>query len=291
MILRGASGWLLNECRDEEVLLCGPAGTSKTVAACAWLINACIRWPGSRHLLCRAERSAMTNTTLVTLESVIGVNHPEVLRVAREQRHSYRIFGSEIVCGGLDETTKLFGSAFARIVVEEAIEIGLETWELFGRAARDPRYQAAGSTAKSAPHQRLAVTNPGNPDHWLNRRATREPPFLQCATYAQWLALYEYSTGPQDGKMRRLLSVHQDNPTFFDTETWSWTPAGERYLNSLRAMSGYRKARMLEGRWVTGVGDPVFDPEAMERMRIAAEAIEAKRPTVIRTGTIRIVTA
>ena len=249
MKLNGASGYLLMEdaaknsvCTDEELLLCGPAGTSKTCAACAWLVYACQKYPGSQHLLCRERRSSMTDTTLVTLESVIGSANPEVTRTAREQRHSYRLWGSEIVCAGLDEPSKAFGSAWGRIVFEEAIEGSLETWELFGRAARDPKYRRAGEAAGTCPHQRLAVTNPGDPGHWLNRRATREPPSTSVITYDDWERLYAYSTGPQDGKMRRLLSVHQDNPIFFDVATWTWTEKGKKYLESLAMMSGFRRA-------------------------------------------------
>src|SRR3954465_15271373 len=169
MNLRGASAFLLRGCVDEEVLLCGPPGTSKTVAGSQLLVDACQRYPGSRHLLCRKERSSMTNTTLVTLESVIGDNTPEVRRVSREQRHSYRVFGSEIVCGGADEPSKTFGSAWGKIVVEEAIELPLESWELFGRAARDPKFRREQAVEAACPHQRIAITNPGGPDHWLNK--------------------------------------------------------------------------------------------------------------------------
>ena len=288
MILMGASAYLYDDCIDEEVLLCGPAGTSKTVAGCQLLIKACSKYPGSRHLLCRAERSAMTDTTLVTLESVIGDKHPEVTRVSREQRHSYRLFGSEIVCAGLDEPAKAFGSAWGKIIVEEAIQINLETWELFGRAARDPKFRRAGETAGKCPHQRIAITNPGNPSHWLNTRASREPASTQIVTKEDWKALYRYNAGPQTGKMRRLMSVHQDNPTLFDHDAWAWTLVGLKYLESLAMMSGFRRERMLAGKWVSGEGDAVFDADAMTWMDAAAAALEKRSPTVCPAGTIRI---
>jgi len=295
MTLRGASAFLCGKpgwcCTDEEMLLCGPAGTSKTVAACMWLIQGCQRFPGSQHLLCRAERASMTDTVLVTLESVIGMNHPEVRRVSREQRHSYRIYQSEIVIAGLDDPAKCFGSAYGRIVVEECIQVGLEAFELFGRAARDARYRGDDTPTNHIQSQRLCVTNPGDPGHWLNQRATREPERVNVETYEQYQELERYNYGPQDGRMRRLISVHQDNPRYFDIrrESWGWTEEGNRYLRSLNTMSGFRRARMLEGRWVSGVGDPVFDPAAVLWLEQEAMALDKIRPTVVKSGTIEVV--
>jgi hypothetical protein len=42
--------------------------------------------------------------------------------------------------------------------------------------------------------------------------------------------LQKFNRGPQTGKMRRLISVHQDNPAYFDIERWDWTLLGQHYL-------------------------------------------------------------
>lgn len=75
--------------------------------------------------------------------------------------------------------------------------------------------------------QAVADCNPGPPGHWLNQRAAR-------------------------GQMRRLLSRHEDNP--------SLTP---EYLGVLSKLTGHRRARLYEGRWVAGEGSvyPEFDAE------------------------------
>jgi PBSX family phage terminase large subunit len=73
--------------------------------------------------------------------------------------------------------------------------------------------------------QAIADCNPSAPGHWLNQRAAR-------------------------GAMVRLRSRHEDNPTLTET-----------YLARLRALTGHRRARLYEGRWVAGEGTvyPEFD--------------------------------
>lgn len=76
--------------------------------------------------------------------------------------------------------------------------------------------------------------NPGPPSHWLNRRAAT-------------------------GKTRRILSRHEDNPTV--------TPG---YLDTLRALTGARRARLYEGRWAAQEGLVyTFDPAVHECSRAA----------------------
>lgn len=67
-------------------------------------------------------------------------------------------------------------------------------------------------------HQAIADCNPGPPGHWLNRRAG-------------------------DGRMVRLLSRHHDNPS-----------VTAEYLARLAKLTGHRRARLFEGRWVAAEG-------------------------------------
>src|SRR6185436_16039537 len=106
IVLRGAAGvlWQMGMGLggvpfSEETLLEGRAGTGKSVGICKLLVDRCRAWPGSQHLICRQTRESMTDSILVTLESVIGDSHPEVTRCGRGNRHSYNIGGSEIICG------------------------------------------------------------------------------------------------------------------------------------------------------------------------------------------------
>lgn len=80
------------------------------------------------------------------------------------------------------------------------------------------------------PYQQIIFdANPGPPSHWLNKRAER-------------------------GSTRRLYSRHEDNPTV--------TTA---YLDTLRALTGARRARLYEGRWAAQEGLVYqFDPTIHE---------------------------
>ena len=79
--------------------------------------------------------------------------------------------------------------------------------------------------------QAIADCNPGPPGHWLNQRAAR-------------------------GQMRRLLSRHCDNP--------SLTP---EYLGVLSKLTGHRRARLYEGRWVAGEGS-VYGADFIEARNV-----------------------
>jgi phage terminase large subunit len=76
--------------------------------------------------------------------------------------------------------------------------------------------------------QIICDCNPGPEWHWLNRRPQR--------TVAE---------GPRKGQpvMRRLLSKHVDNPT-----------VTRKYLDVLDNLTGPRRARLRDGKWVTAEG-------------------------------------
>ena len=79
-------------------------------------------------------------------------------------------------------------------------------------------------------HQQIADCNPTAPGHWLNRRAGTE-------------------------RMVRLKSRHEDNPSVTDD-----------FLEGLRQLTGHRRARLYEGRWVSSEG-AVF-PEFAESRHV-----------------------
>lgn len=244
-----------------EILLEGRAGTGKSIAALSYAVACAYVWPGTRALLARATRTSMTESTLVTLENeVLGADHPAVINgPTRAGRDRYEIGGSSLVLGGLDHPERLFSTAWDLIIVDEAIEIPLDAWELFGRAQR--RRMGTGGMPY---RQRVALLNPGAPAHWANVRATPCSDGLRrIETWEDYARLQRYNYGPQAGAMRRLVSVHQDNPAYWSMEEWDWTPAGRDMLAGLQAMSGHNRARMLEGRWVAASGSiyPEFSTE------------------------------
>ena len=66
--------------------------------------------------------------------------------------------------------------------------------------------------------QLISDCNPAGPQHWLNQRCLK-------------------------GQTTRVLSRHEDNPT-----------VTEDYLDTLRALTGARRARLYEGKWVAQEG-------------------------------------
>lgn len=225
-----------------EVLMEGPAGTGKTRAILTRVAWLCEEYPGVRALICRQTRVSCTESILVTLErDVFPPGFPGLGDVTRAGRHEYTFpNGSTLVVGGLDRPERLYSTEWDVVYVAEATEITEDAWEKFARAMRNKAIPMGvgggplqeGEDRATEPDgspsfwtQRIADCNPGAPSHWLNQR---------CIA----------------GRMRRLLSRHTDNP--------SLTGA---FLDGLASLTGHRRARLYEGRWVSAEGSvyPEFD--------------------------------
>jgi PBSX family phage terminase large subunit len=207
----------------EEILLCGAAGTGKTLRILI-LIN-WIMWayPGARALIVRKVRADLAQSTLVTFErDVMGLDNPVVSNVQRQYRLSYKYpNGSEIVVGGMDRPGAILSAEYDIIYVPEAVQVSLADWEtLLMRLSAGPY-----------PHPIIiGDTNPDRPDHWLKQRA--------------------------DGGLVKLLNTyHKDNPAWWDHSSNHWTAKGESYVKGkLSRLTGVRKERYLHNRWAIAEG-------------------------------------
>ncbi len=190
----------------------GPAGTGKTRAVLEKINYLAETYPGSRYLLCRKTLRALRESVQITLEQKVWwPGHPCLTTGGGTFLRTHYDYpnGSHIALGGLDDPEHHFSTEFDVIACFETIQIIMDHWEKFGRCMRN----------NVVPYQqRIADTNPGPTFHWLNQRA-------------------------QKGRMTRILSRHEDNPTIT-----------EDYLKELRAMTGANRARMYEGLWVPEVG-------------------------------------
>jgi hypothetical protein len=231
---RGAARELW-KCRDSEILFEGPAGTGKTRAVLEKILALAVKYGGSRHLIVRKTRAAMTESVLVTFETkVLPPGSPVLKGPQRKLRQSYSVVGlngkiSEIVVGGLDKPERTFSTEYDTITIFEGIEATLNDYESLLRALRNnviPGYQ-----------QIIVDTNPGPQNHWLNLRA-------------------------REGKMARLRSKHEDNPVYWNKHKGDWTREGKKYIAKLDAMSGARKLRLRFGKWASADGAvyPDYDP-------------------------------
>jgi hypothetical protein len=214
------AGRALFACQAGEVLLSGPAGTGKSLA-CLWKLHfLATRVPRLRCLIVRKTRASLTQSVLVTFErDVLPPAHPARLGATRANREAYHYpNGSEVALGGLDKASRIMSSEYDLIYVPEAIELTEDEWESLTTRLRNGvlRYQ-----------QLLADTNPDAPGHWLKKRC-------------------------DDGRTVILHSGHHDNPTLWDGR--AWTPTGAVYLGKLAALTGPRKLRLCDGRWVQAEG-------------------------------------
>ena len=256
--LRGALAALM-DCTDREVLCESPAGCGKTHGILAKIQWLAWQYPRSRHLICRATRVSCTESILKTWEDqILGPDHPAYSgNASRATRHSYDFpNGSIVVVGGLSEDQRLFSTEWDTVYVAEATEITEENWEHLGRAMRNGKMPYA---------QRIADCNPVAPTCWLNQRADAIPEHLRnVTTREEYDRLQEFNRQPLQGKMRRLVAKHQDNPAYWDFLKWDWTEQGRAYvLGELKNLSGHRRKRLFEGLWVAGSGSVFmeFDTE------------------------------
>jgi PBSX family phage terminase large subunit len=229
---RGAARELF-ACRDGEVLITGPAGTGKSLAALYKLHLACLQTPGVRALVVRKTAVSLTSTTLVTLNK-------KVLPVATEtglvqwyggsakEPAAYRYTnGSTIVVGGMDKPEKVLSSEYDLVFADEATELSVTDWETLGTRLRNGAISF---------QQQIAACNPSFPSHWLKQRADH-------------------------GTTTCLRSLHSHNPAYFNLDG-TQTPQGAQYMAKLRALTGVRKLRLLDGIWAAaeGVIYETFDP-------------------------------
>lgn len=239
---RGAA-WKLLHCQAPEVLISGPAGTGKSVAALFKLHLCAESVPGLRALILRKTRASLSESGLVSFEQfVLPEDHPARAGPRRPFRQSYRYpNGSEIILGGLDKPTRIMSTEYDLVYVQEAIEVDVEAWEAITTRLRHGAMPY---------HQLIADTNPDKPTHWLKRR---------CGQGATLL----------------LESRHEDNPLLWDAERGEWTTVGFSYLAKLDALTGPRKLRLRHGRWVQaeGIVYESYDPAVhlVDRFEIPPE--------------------
>ena len=212
-------------CREPEVLLSGPAGTGKSRACLEKVHAACLLTPGVRALLVRKTLVSLTSTALVTWREHVAVDSLSAglcryYGGSTEEPAQYVfVNGSRVMLGGMDRATKIMSSEYDLIYVQEAIELTEHDWDMLSTRLRNGRLGV---------QQILADTNPDVPTHWLPARAAR-------------------------GDLRMLESRHADNPILIG-EDGIPTPRGQAYLARLDRLTGVRRARLKDGKWVAAEG-------------------------------------
>ncbi len=221
---RGAAAELAHRTED-EVVLSGPAGTGKSVAALHRVFELAVRHPGARALLVRRTLVSLTSSGLVTWrEKVAPASLARGAVVyysgSQEEPPQYRFWnGSKVMIGGMDRPGKVMSTEYDVVYAQEAIELDEDHWEALTTRLRNGRIPAM---------QLLADTNPSTPTHWLKERAVK-------------------------GTTVMLESRHADNPAYIDAEGRR-TVEGEVYLGRLDRLTGVRLHRLRDGLWVAAEG-------------------------------------
>lgn len=222
-VFRGNNSVLWDLQGEEEILLCGAAGTGKTLAILCFINELAWRYAGLRVLIVRKVRVDLTRTTLVTYErDVMGYGNPLVATVQRESRKVYRYPNkSEIVIGGMDRPGSILSGEYDIIYPAEAVQFTLNDWETLIMRLRSGVYPYPAI---------IGDTNPDRKEHWLKQRSDK-------------------------GVTKLLNTYHKDNPAYWDIVAQQWTPAGVRYvLGKLSRLTGVRKERYLLNKWVNAEG-------------------------------------
>jgi phage terminase large subunit len=216
---------------SKELLLAGAAGTGKTLSNLCKVLKFGQDYPGARMLIVRKTRHSLTETALVTWErDVLGDGHVIIGKpIDRMNRHSYKFPNrSVLVTAGMDRPDKVLSSEWDLIYVNEATDLALTDWETLGGRLR------AGAGAYD---QIIGDCNPTTPHHWLYKRCLAGA----CTLYA---------------------THHWENPRFYDQAAGKWTADGNRYVGGrLKKMTGARRSRFYEGKWVSAEGQVyAYDP-------------------------------
>jgi len=228
LTLKQETAWLEHLDRPElrRHLFYGGARSGKTDVILTWLCLQAAKYPGARILMARRTRIAAAKSlwsdSLVKM--LRGRSDFKMLESDLEIRHSN---GSLIRVDGFDDqerVDKILGTEYLHIFFNEATQI---SW---------PTVQTVLS--------RLAQVVPGAPSHKA---------IFDCNPKSQrhWL----YKAG--------ILHQHPETgDALLDSDAWSalhWTPQDNPYLSkdfleTLKAMTGPQRRRMLDGVWCEGGG-------------------------------------
>lgn len=225
------------ECRDEEVVISGPAGTGKSRACLEKILAVCLLTPNTRALILRKTLRSLGSTALVTWRNYVAKEALITGTVvyyggSSQEAPQYRFRnGSTVTIGGLDNPTRIMSSEYDIVYVQEATEITIDDIEMIKTRLRNWQIGF---------QQLIMDCNPAGEKHPLK---------LRC----------------NEGTCRLIESRHEDNPRLFDLlpdGTYRVTERGAKYMSILDKLTGVRHKRLRLGLWVSaeGIIYEEFDP-------------------------------
>lgn len=221
---RGGAVELLHS-TDPEVLLSGPAGTGKSVAALYRLHLTALNVPDCRLLVCRQTQVSLAASTLETFKKEVAAASLAAGDVrwyggsGSEPPAFLYPNGSKILVGGLDKPERLLSTSYDMIFVDEANQITVTAFETLVTRLRG---------SAGIPRQIITCCNPDRPDHWLKKRCDA-------------------------GETRMIHSRHKDNPRYVNADG-TLTADGTDYMSKLDRLTGVRRLRYRDGIWASAEG-------------------------------------
>jgi len=214
--------WQVAPWRDTSkvMVISSGAGTGKSWMALHKVNAFCLRFPGALGLVVRKFAESLKNSVIPSIEQIVPQS---VLHVPSKSRFEYPN-GSVIVYGGMKDKKQ---REKIRSVANKTSGVDIALMEE-GSGFEEDDFEEIGGRMRgtAAPWtQIMLITNPDAETHWINQKLIRK-----------------YQSG-----LSSALSCYfprcEDNPTL--------TPA---YLERLRNLTGVRRARLYEGKWVRAEG-------------------------------------
>lgn len=208
----------IQSCRLPEFIISGPSETGKTIAALYMLDTLARDNPGTQLAIVRKVRADMDGTVLQLFKQHFARPEYGVETFGGEHTEFFDYpRGARIWVGGMDRPGKVLSGARDGIYANQAEELELDDWETLST-------RTTGRAGVLQPGLLFGDANPGGPKHWILRRE----------------------------RLKLFNSRHEDNPFLHDG--LSWTEQGRRTLATLSALTGVRRARLFEGKWVQAEG-------------------------------------
>lgn len=206
---------------DHEWMLAGPAETGKTFSGLYRLDSLMRSTPKATAVIVRKVRADMNGSVLQTWRRVIAIRGGVDVYGGEEAKFYTYPNGSRVYVAGMDRPGAALSSERDFIYVNQAEELDLEAWETLTT-------RCTGRGCVTTTPMIFGDCNPGPFTHWIVNRPS----------------------------LRVLQSVHTDNPTLYDDG--NLTEQGTRTMAVLHNLTGVRRARLLEGKWVSAEGT-VYD--------------------------------
>lgn len=205
--------------RGPEFMLAGPSETGKTWAT-LWLLDSLLRETKmAQGGLLRKIAADIGPTVLVTYKRVVERSGSGAVAYGGEKPEWYDYpNGARLYVGGMDRPGKVLSGERDFVYVNQAEELTLNDWETLST-------RTTGRGAVTETPMLFGDCNPGPEDHWILKREL----------------------------LKVFYSTHRDNPSLYD-ERGVLTGQGERTMQKLDALTGIRRARLRDGKWVGAEG-------------------------------------